>query len=380
MERPPRMRTGWGGPSAPKRCRRWPSTPTRRPLGRSGAAGGGPSSSPPSVTVRPDGAARDAVKLGLAAVALLVCWLGTKTNSEPRAHHRHHAGLPARRCQLADLVHLVDDLARGHRGDRLHDPDVPATLGHPGHRRVRRHRLAPVRPVGAGAAGPTGAGRPMADTPTSTWRSRWPGWPPRSRWSPRPCRTSAAGCSCAWRRPSGSWPSPPWSTAPALPLAVLASLAVGWGVTAVVHLVFGSPLGLPSADEVRLLLGDLEITAVDVAADTRPGVGRRPVRCLDRRRPGRRLGLRARRLRRPVAGQDGPLPVLPGLRTHPGPDPAAAGRARGLSDPDGRSGRGPGAGRAGGRTGRPGPGRTAGHPPTVGPPPVVLRRLCRAAE
>jgi glycosyltransferase 2 family protein len=39
-----------------------------------------------------------------------------------------------------------------------------------------------------------------------------------------------------------------------LPLNVLGSLAIGWGVTAVVRLVFGSPLGLPSADDVRLLL------------------------------------------------------------------------------------------------------------------------------
>ncbi len=54
-----------------------------------------------------------------------------------------------------------------------------------------------------------------------------------------------------------------------LPVAVLASLALGWGVAAAVHLVFGSPLGLPSADEVAVLLGDLEL-----AAD---GVARRPV-------------------------------------------------------------------------------------------------------
>ena len=49
-----------------------------------------------------------------------------------------------------------------------------------------------------------------------------------------------------------------------LPVAVLASLAVGIGTTGVVHLVFGSPLGLPSADEARLLLEDLGIAAVDV--------------------------------------------------------------------------------------------------------------------
>ena len=37
-----------------------------------------------------------------------------------------------------------------------------------------------------------------------------------------------------------------------LPLSVLASLAIGVLATAIVHLVFGSPLGLPSADEVGL--------------------------------------------------------------------------------------------------------------------------------
>jgi undecaprenyl-diphosphatase len=49
-----------------------------------------------------------------------------------------------------------------------------------------------------------------------------------------------------------------------LPLNVLGSLVIGWGVTAVVRLVFGSPLGLPSAGDVRLLLEELGIAAGDV--------------------------------------------------------------------------------------------------------------------
>jgi len=49
-----------------------------------------------------------------------------------------------------------------------------------------------------------------------------------------------------------------------LPLNVLGSLAIGWGVTAVVRLVFGSPLGLPSAEDVRLLLEELGIRASGV--------------------------------------------------------------------------------------------------------------------
>ena len=44
-----------------------------------------------------------------------------------------------------------------------------------------------------------------------------------------------------------------------LPLNVLGSLAIGWGATAVVRLVFGSPLGLPSIDDVRALLSEFGI-------------------------------------------------------------------------------------------------------------------------
>jgi len=49
-----------------------------------------------------------------------------------------------------------------------------------------------------------------------------------------------------------------------LPLNVLGSLVIGWGVTAVVRLVFGSPLGLPSAEDVQLLLEEFGIRAADV--------------------------------------------------------------------------------------------------------------------
>ena len=54
-----------------------------------------------------------------------------------------------------------------------------------------------------------------------------------------------------------------------LPLNVLGSLVIGWGVTAVVRLVFGSPLGLPSAEDVRLLLEEFGIRSRDVRPVTR---------------------------------------------------------------------------------------------------------------
>ncbi len=61
-----------------------------------------------------------------------------------------------------------------------------------------------------------------------------------------------------------------------LPVPVLASVALGWGVTALVHLIVGSPLGLPSPDEMVVLLGDLDITAQSVEPMPRQewGVGR----------------------------------------------------------------------------------------------------------
>jgi uncharacterized protein (TIRG00374 family) len=79
-----------------------------------------------------------------------------------------------------------------------------------------------------------------------------------------------------------------------LPLNVAGSLAIGWGTATAVRLVFGSPLGLPSADDVHLLLQELGIGASGVcplsrqvwgvakyqAAETGPGGS-----------PGQRLGI-----------------------------------------------------------------------------------------
>jgi glycosyltransferase 2 family protein len=79
-----------------------------------------------------------------------------------------------------------------------------------------------------------------------------------------------------------------------LPLNVLGSLAIGWGVTAVVRLVFGSPLGLPSADDVRLLLAELGVRAAGVHPASRQvwGVARfAGTEICDTDSPGPRLGI-----------------------------------------------------------------------------------------
>lgn len=50
-----------------------------------------------------------------------------------------------------------------------------------------------------------------------------------------------------------------------LPVSVLGSLALGWGITAGVHLAVGSPTGLPSGAEVAAMLADIGVFVRDVA-------------------------------------------------------------------------------------------------------------------
>jgi glycosyltransferase 2 family protein len=78
-----------------------------------------------------------------------------------------------------------------------------------------------------------------------------------------------------------------------LPLNVLGSLAIGWGVTAVVRLVFGSPLGLPSAGDVRLLLEEFGIRAADVRPAARQvwGVAKFEATEVREATPAGRLGI-----------------------------------------------------------------------------------------
>jgi uncharacterized protein (TIRG00374 family) len=51
-----------------------------------------------------------------------------------------------------------------------------------------------------------------------------------------------------------------------LPVNVLGSLAIGWGVAVLVRLIFGSPLGLPSANDVQVLLDELGVHSSNVQA------------------------------------------------------------------------------------------------------------------
>ena len=55
----------------------------------------------------------------------------------------------------------------------------------------------------------------------------------------------------------------------ALPVNAVSSLVLGWGVAAALHLVVGSPLGLPSATEVTEWVADLNLTVQGIARSPR---------------------------------------------------------------------------------------------------------------
>ena len=161
-----------------------------------------------------------------------------------------------------------------------------------------------------------------------------------------------------------------------LPVNVAASVALGWGTAALVHLVFGSPLGLPSGEELAVVLDDLGVPVSTHVAGRPPGVGGGPIhRHRRRRRTGGGVALRSRRRRRPVVVQDGPIPLLPGLGADAVVLADPAGRARGLHDPAGRAGRRDHLARPGGRDRWSEPGRRPGRPATTGHPAGGARRV-----
>jgi glycosyltransferase 2 family protein len=51
----------------------------------------------------------------------------------------------------------------------------------------------------------------------------------------------------------------------ALPVNTVSSLVLGWGVAAGLHLAVGSPLGLPSADEISDWIADLNVAVEGIA-------------------------------------------------------------------------------------------------------------------
>jgi uncharacterized membrane protein YbhN (UPF0104 family) len=217
----------------------------------------------------------DGVKLGLAGLALVVCWLGTKTNSSLEHTITTTLGSPPNGVRwLISSIWWITSLG------------VIAVIAFMA---LMSRRLSAIRDiaVSGGAAwllciisaavlGTDGGRPPTAGyghvdlafpvaRVAATVGVVTAALPYFSRWL-QLCLETAIGLLAVTAVVNGS----------GVPMSVLASLAVGWGVTAIVHLVFGSPLGLPSTGEVELLLGDLEISAIGVRPATKQewGVGR----------------------------------------------------------------------------------------------------------
>ena len=76
-----------------------------------------------------------------------------------------------------------------------------------------------------------------------------------------------------------------------LPLNVLGSLAIGWGAATLVRLIFGSPLGLPSAEDVQRLLDELGIRSGTVRATARQVWGVAKYQANEADPPGQRIGI-----------------------------------------------------------------------------------------
>jgi len=202
----------------------------------------------------------DAFRLGLAVVVVLVCWLASRANS--KAEHTiatTMASVPNGLLWLVSVIWWVGSLG-------VITLVVVLAL-------VSR-RWSAVRDVGLSGAislvvsvilvalvGPNG-GRPPGTSllhfalsfpvvaVAATVGVATAALPYLSRWLQRGIQVAVVLLALATVVHGSGYP-----------VSVIASVLLGWGVTALVHLIVGSPLGLPSTDEVVVLLGDLGIVA-----------------------------------------------------------------------------------------------------------------------
>ena len=202
----------------------------------------------------------DAVRVGLAVLALLVCWVITRANSNAEHAIATTLSSPPNGIRwlistiwwvtsLGVIVIIAVMALLSRRWSAIRD--VAA---------VRSGRVAGLRHRHRWCSGPPADGRPTSSYQhfdlsfpvarvAATVGVVTAALPYLSRWMQRTLE-AAIVLLAVTAVVNGS----------GLPVSVVASLAVGWGATALVHLVFGSPLGLPSTVEVEVLLQDLEIT------------------------------------------------------------------------------------------------------------------------
>ncbi len=206
----------------------------------------------------------DGLRVGLSLLAILVCWLATRVNSSTERTIIHALTPPPDGIRWlvtsvwwigsVGLMVIVAVLALVSRRWSVVRDCLIAGLG--------AWLLCVILGQVLGVSG----GRPPQGTPAG-FAATFPvarvaatvavaaaAIPYLSRWLQRGIRMTLALLALATVA-SGS----------GLPFAVLAGLAVGVLLTAAVHLVFGSPLGLMSASEVTVLIEYLGITVTEVA-------------------------------------------------------------------------------------------------------------------
>jgi uncharacterized membrane protein YbhN (UPF0104 family) len=205
----------------------------------------------------------DAFRLGLAVVAIVLCWVVTRANS--KSEHSIATTLSSAPNGLHWLITTIWWV--GSVGIIV----LIAVLA------LMSRRWTAIRDIGISGLGAwlvcvilvqvlgSQGGRPSTSSygvfdlgfpvarVAATVGVATAAFPYLSRWLQRSIETAIAFLSVATVM-----------NMTGLPVSVAASLAAGWGMTALVHLIFGSPLGLPSVAEVTALLGDLEITATDI--------------------------------------------------------------------------------------------------------------------
>ena len=160
-----------------------------------------------------------------------------------------------------------------------------------------------------------------------------------------------------------------------LPVNVAASVALGWGTAALVHLVFGSPLGLPSGEELDVVVAELGVPVSTMSPAEHQVWGVARYTGIDTSGEPVAVSLYGRDAAdAQLSVQDRTILLLPGLRADFVVFPDPAGRARGLHDPAGRAGRRVHLARAGGRHRRSEPRRRPRRPAATGHSPGRARR------
>ena len=318
--------------------------------------------------------ASDGVRLGMAALGVLLCWLATHADS-----HAEQVVATTLASPPDGLRWLVTSLWWATSAGLVVILVLLAALG----RRWTAFRDVAVSasPPGCSAFWPSPCSAPMAAVPPTTrsagstsasppcaWRWPWPSAPPSSRRWP-------AGCNAPSAWPSSSSHSPPWWRPTACRWRWRPGPSLGWGATALVRLVFGSPLGLPSSAEMTQLLADLDLAVTEVVANPaqRWGVARYAGRlghaAVDVSLYGRDASdaqLLTKTARFLFYRDSGPTLALTAT---------SASRARGVPHAHGRSGRRPCPRRGRRRAGGPGPRCRAGE--CAAPRPSAVDPSCQ---